>query len=308
MSKKIIIIIEDRTLRKKIGKKLASLDYEIYYFEDVKQALDIIYEEIPDLVIFDSINDENMEGSIINQIKSEPLFISMIVISIVSDDFTYEKWDELLIDDYIRVGNLDKELKMRIELSLKRVERMIATNPLTKLPGNLVIQREIQKRLTKEEIFALAYADLDNFKPFNDKYGFSRGDEVIKVLGRIVLNITKSIQPKESFVGHIGGDDFVYIMSPELIEDATKKIIDTFQNLIINFYDLEDIRRGYIESIDRRNETHKFPIMTVSVGITSNKYRRFKHFSEMAEAASQMKSIAKHQKDKRYAIDRRKEI
>lgn len=308
MNKKIILIIEDRTLRKKIGKKLASLDYEIYYFDDVKEALDIIYEEIPDLVIFDAISDENIEKSIINQIKSEPLFISMLIIPIVSDDFTYEKWDELLIDDYIRVENLDKELKMRIELSLKRVERMIATNPLTKLPGNLIIQREIQKRLIKEEIFSLAYADLDNFKPFNDKYGFSRGDEVIKVLSRIILNITKSIQPKGNFVGHIGGDDFVYIMSPELIEDATKKIIDTFQNLIINFYDLEDIRRGYIESIDRRNEKQKFPIMTVSVGITSNKYRRFKHFSEMAEVASKMKSIAKHQKDKRYAIDRRKEI
>lgn len=308
MSKKLILLIQDNNLRGKIKEKLSSLDYEIYYFDEIKQAVEIIYEEIPDLIIVDSLDNPYMENSFINQIKNDPLFVSMVVISIVPDDFTYDNWDKLLIDDYIRLGNLDKDLKMRIELSLKRVERIIATNPLTKLPGNLVIQREIQKRLDRGEIFALAYADLDNFKPFNDKYGFSRGDDVIKILGRIIMNIIKSEQPTGSFIGHIGGDDFVYIMSPELIENATIKIIDIFENLIRNFYDVEDLRRGFIESTNRRGEKQFFPIMSVSVGITSNKFRRFKHFSEMAEAASEMKAIAKKQKNKRYAFDRRKDI
>lgn len=308
MSKKLILLIQDNNLRKKIREKLYFLDYEMYYFDEIKQAIDIIYEEIPDLVIFDSLNNPYMENSFINQIKNDPLFVSMVVIAIVPDDFTYDYWDKLLIDDYIRLGNLDKDLKMRIELSLKRVERIIATNPLTKLPGNLVIQREIQKRLDRGEIFALAYADLDHFKPFNDKYGFSRGDDVIKILGRIIMNIIKSEQPTGSFIGHIGGDDFIYIMSPELIESATIKIIDVFENLIRNFYDMEDLRKGFIESTNRKGEKQLFPIMSVSVGITSNKFRRFKHFSEIAEVASEMKALAKKQKHKRYAIDRRKDI
>ncbi len=308
MSKKLIIIIQDNNLRKKIKDKISFLDYEIYYFDEIKQFVDILYEEIPDLIIVDSLSNPYMENSFINQIKNDPLFVSMVVISIVPDDFKYDYWDKLLIDDYIRLGNLDKDLKMRIEISLKRVERIIATNPLTKLPGNLVIQREIQKRLDRGEIFALAYADLDNFKPFNDKYGFSRGDDVIKILGRIIMNIIKSEQPTGSFIGHIGGDDFVYIMSPELIENATIKIIDIFENLIRNFYDVEDLRKGFIESTNRKGEKQFFPIMSVSVGITSNKFRRFKHFSEMAEVASEMKAIAKKQENKRYAIDRRKDI
>ncbi len=308
MSKKLIVLIKDNNLMKKIREKLYLLDYEIYYFDEIKQAIDIIYEEIPDLIIVDNLNNPYIENSFINQIKNDPLFVSMVVISIVPDDFTYDYWDKLLIDDYIRLGSLDKDLKMRIELSLKRVERIIATNPLTKLPGNLVIQREIQKRLDKGEIFALAYADLDNFKPFNDKYGFSRGDEVIKILGRIIMNIIKSEQTTGSFIGHIGGDDFIYIMSPELIENATIKIIDVFENLIRNFYDIEDLKKGFLESTNRKGEKQFFPIMSVSVGITSNKFRSFKHFSEMAEAASEMKAIAKKQKNKRYAFDRRKDI
>lgn len=308
MSKKCIIVIKDNDLKRKIEKKLFSLEYEKYYFDNIKNAIEIIYEEIPDLIIIDSLNDPYLENTIINELKSDPLFVSMAVISIVNDDFMCDCWDKLLIDDYIRLGSLDRDLNMRIELSLKRVDRIIATNPLTKLPGNLVIQREIQKRLDRGEIFALAYADLDNFKPFNDKYGFSRGDDVIKVLGRIIMNIIKSEQPIGSFVGHIGGDDFIYIMSPEMIEKATIKIIEFFEKLVRNFYDLEDLRKGFIESINRKGERQFFPIMSVSVGITSNKFRKFKHFSEMAEAASEMKAIAKKQKHKRYAFDRRKEI
>lgn len=308
MNRKAIIIVKDGEIKKLIKKKFFSSPYETYYFDDIKDALQIIYDEIPDLVIIEAINNPKIEISIINELKNDPIFVSMNVIAIVSPDFYTEEWQNFIVDDYIRVNNLSQDLLMRINLCFERVERVIATSPLTKLPGNLVIQKEIQKRLNRGDVFALAYADLDNFKPFNDKYGFSRGDEVIKMLGRLILNIVRNEQPTGSFVGHIGGDDFVYIMSPEMIEKTTQKIINIFDNLIKNFYDEEDIRRGYIESINREGKIQFYPIMTVSVGITSNRYRIFNHFSEMAEVASIMKSVAKKQKDKRYAIDRRRDI
>jgi diguanylate cyclase (GGDEF)-like protein len=306
MSKKIIAISKNEEIKQLINNTLEYNNYEISFYSDFNKALEIIYQEIPNLILIDTINAQVSEISLINNLKDDPIFISMIIIFIVADDFTCDNWKNNLIDDYIRIGSLIKELKMRVELSFERLERMVATNPLTKLPGNLIIQREIQNRLDRVEIFALAYADLDNFKPFNDKYGFSRGDEVIKMLGRIIMNIVRTEQPHGNFIGHIGGDDFVYVMKPELIESTTIRIIEIFNNLVRNFYDIEDLRKGYIESVNRQGEKQIFPIMTLSVGITSNKYRKFKHFSEMAEAASEMKSIAKKNQYSKYAIDRRK--
>lgn len=306
MSKKIIAISKNEEIKQLINNTLEYNNYEISLYSDFNKALEIIYQEIPNLILIDTINAQVSEISLINNLKDDPIFISMIIIFIVADDFTCDNWKNNLIDDYIRIGSLIKELKMRVELSFERLERMVATNPLTKLPGNLIIQREIQNRLDRVEIFALAYADLDNFKPFNDKYGFSRGDEVIKMLGRIIMNIVRTEQPHGNFIGHIGGDDFVYVMKPELIESTTIRIIEIFNNLVRNFYDIEDLRKGYIESVNRQGEKQIFPIMTLSVGITSNKYRKFKHFSEMAEAASEMKSIAKKNQYSKYAIDRRR--
>lgn len=308
MNKKIIAIVKDSEIKKLIKKFLLPSPYEVYCFDDIKDALQIIYDEIPDLIVVEAINDPQIEVSIINTLKSDPIFISMNTIAIVSCEFYTEDWKNFLVDDYIRVDSLERDLLMRINLCFERIERIVATSPLTKLPGNLVIQKEIQKRLDRGDIFALAYADLDNFKPFNDKYGFSRGDDVIKMLGRVILNIVRSEQPQGSFVGHIGGDDFIYIMDPEKIEETTEKIIAVFDSMIKNFYDEEDIKKGYIESVNREGKTQIYPIMTVSVGITSNRYRIFSHSSEMAEVASTMKSIAKKQKDKRYAIDRRRDI
>ncbi|MDI1471335.1 MAG: diguanylate cyclase [Thermodesulfovibrio sp.] len=306
MSKKIIAISKNEKIKQLISNTLEYNNYEISYYSDFKKALEIICQEIPNLILIDTINAQVSEIFLINNLKYDPIFISMIIIFIVADDFTCDNWKNNLIDDYIRIGSLVKELKMRVELSFERVERMIATNPLTRLPGNLVIQKEIQSRLDRGEIFALAYADLDNFKPFNDKYGFSRGDEIIKMLGRIIMNIVRTEQPHGNFIGHIGGDDFVYIMKPELIESTTIRIIEIFNNLVRNFYDIEDLKKGYIESVNRQGEKQIFPIMTLSVGITSNKYRKFNHFSEMAEAASEMKSVAKKNQYSKYAIDRRK--
>lgn len=307
MNKKIVLVIRDKILEGKIREKINFADCEKHFFSDIKQALNMIYEEIPNVVIVDTLRAPYEEISLINQLKKDPLFVSMTLIAIIPDDFICNNWENFLIDDYVRISSLESDFKMRVELSILRLEKVVATNPLTKLPGNLSIHREIQNRLDSGEIFSLAYADLDNFKPFNDKYGFSRGDEVIKILGRIIMNIVRATQPVGSFIGHIGGDDFVYIMSPELIESATIKIIEIFENLVKNFYDVEDLRKGFITSFNRKGERQTFPLMSVSVGITSNKYRKFRHFSEMAEVASEMKALAKKQRDIRYAIDRRRD-
>lgn len=158
------------------------------------------------------------------------------------------------------------------------------------------------------EVFALAYADLDHFKPFNDHYGFTRGDEVIRIAGRLILNIVKNMQSQGSFIGHIGGDDFVFIMDVNLVEAAAKEIIDAFDHIVPTLYEAEDKERGYIEKQDRRGNIRQFPFVALSIGITSNKQRSFTHHGEVAGVASEMKGQAKHISGSCYRIDRRQSV
>lgn len=137
MSKKIIAISKNEEIKQLINNTLEYNNYEISFYSDFNKALEIIYQEIPNLILIDTINAQVSEISLINNLKDDPIFISMIIIFIVADDFTCDNWKNNLIDDYIRIGSLIKELKMRVELSFERLERMVATNPLTKLRGIL---------------------------------------------------------------------------------------------------------------------------------------------------------------------------
>ena len=176
---------------------------------------------------------------------------------------------------------------------------------MTRLPGNISINRTIQDLIDRGAIFAIGYGDLDNFKPFNDHYGFSRGDEVIKMTGRLILNIVKSKQPKGSFVGHIGGDDFIFLMNADLVEATAAEIVETFDRIISTFYDPAEREAGSIISTDRQGNPRPFPLMTISIGVTSNKKRRFSHYGEITEAVSEMKHYAKHAKGSCYRSDKR---
>jgi diguanylate cyclase (GGDEF)-like protein len=192
-----------------------------------------------------------------------------------------------------------------VELSLFREQRIVEINPLTRLPGNITITKEIQRRLDAAELFAVAYADIDNFKPFNDKYGFSRGDEVLKMVGRVILNIVKEVQPHGSFVGHVGGDDFVFITEPDNVETAATRINDYFDQLVPTFYDPEDRAIGEIVSVDREGKERRFPLMTNSIGIAHTRNRTFAHYSEITQIAAEMKHFSKSTPGSVYKIDRR---
>jgi diguanylate cyclase (GGDEF)-like protein len=176
---------------------------------------------------------------------------------------------------------------------------------LTGLPGNIQITKQIQKRLDAGEQFALAYADLDYFKPYNDRFGFSRGDEVLKMLGRLILNTVKERQPGNSFVGHIGGDDLVFIMDCDSIEETAGKIIGFFDRIIPTFYDPEERAKGFIESLDREGQKRDYPLISLSIGIVCNRDKEFTHYGEMAEIASDMKKYAKTVTGSCIKMDRR---
>jgi diguanylate cyclase (GGDEF)-like protein len=302
--KTVVVVCKDVVLTNAIKRILRGL-YQDVVFSSMTSALDYIYNSIPDLIVINITKDEPTAINILNDLKSDPMFHQLPVLAILPNGFKLANWDDLLIEDYIRKENFETDFIHRVDLCIMRSERIVEINPLTRLPGNISINRELQERITKKKDFSFGYADLDHFKPFNDRYGFSRGDEVIKITGRLILNIVKNKHPQGSFVGHIGGDDFVFIIDSSLAEEAAKDIIDAFDSIIPTFYDPEDSNQGFIKSFDRKGKAATFPVMSISIGITETKARSFTHYGEITELASEMKKFAKKFQGSCFKSDKR---
>jgi diguanylate cyclase (GGDEF)-like protein len=305
MNEKTIVMISQDTALLSIIEQILIKSYRVLSFCAIHSAIDYIYNSIPALVIMDINEQDRFTVSLVNNLKSDPIFHQLPVIIVLDETQNIPQWDTLFVEDYIRKSDLEREGLSRVDLSIIRSERVSEVNPLTKLPGNISINKQIQARIDGGEVFALAYVDLDHFKPFNDYYGFTRGDEVIRIAGRLILNIVKNVQSRGSFIGHIGGDDFVFIMDVSLVEGAAKDIIDAFDHIVPTLYESEDREKGYIETQDRQGNTRQFPLVTLSIGITSNKRRSFTHYGEATEIASEMKGQAKRVHGSCYRIDKR---
>lgn len=291
--KTVVIIGRNPVVVHLLEQKLRRFHHTVT-FSRIEQALDLIYTNMPNLVIVEWRHDDAATVDALMTFKGDPLFSQLPVLAVVEESGPALNWEILPVEDYILRRDLESEAVNRVALCLMRAERLLEINPLTRLPGNISINRQIQERLDRGAEFDLAYADLDQFKPFNDAYGFSRGDEVIRITGRLILSIVKSLQPQGSYIGHIGGDDFLFIMDIGLVEAASGEIIEAFDQIIPTFYDPEDRGRGYIESVDRQGQIRKFPLMTISIGgATCRRDRGLTHYGELTEAVSQMKRYAK---------------
>jgi diguanylate cyclase (GGDEF)-like protein len=302
--KTIVVVCKDIVLTNAIDQSLRNT-YQSVVFGSMSSALDYIYNSIPDLIVINIIKDDDFSINVLRDLKTDPMFHQLPVLAILPDHFNLSNWHELIIEDFIWEKDLANDFLLRVNLCITRSQRIVEINPLTRLPGNISINRELQERIAKNLDFSFGYSDLDFFKPFNDRYGFSRGDEVIKITGRLILNIVKNKQPQGSFVGHVGGDDFVFIIDSELAEEAAAEIIKAFDSIIPTFYDPEDSAQGFIKSFDRKGKASKFPIMGISIGITETRARSFTHFGEITQLAAEMKKFAKQSPGSCFESDRR---
>lgn len=172
-------------------------------------------------------------------------------------------------------------------------ERSRDASPLTGLPGNRAIEEEIKKRLEAKRSFSLCHVDLDNFKPFVDKYGYAWGSEVIKEVAGLLAAQMKEAGTPEDFLGHVGGDDFVIISAPGRAEELCRRIVAGFDGRIRKFYPDEDREQGFFIGKDRRGMEQTFPLITVTMAIVTDDGSRFRNPLEMAELAARLKEYAK---------------
>ncbi|MFW6130372.1 MAG: response regulator [Atribacterota bacterium] len=309
-TQKILIADDNERLVRLIARYLDNRsDFQLFSAYTGKQALSIIEEENPDLIILDILMPEMNGYALCEKLKkqADTSLIPVIIISSradISDKITGIK---LGASDYLPKPFDFRELEARIKNILKRENRILTLNSLTCLPGSTVIEEETKKTIGSDEKFAFCYADINNFKPFNDVYGYKKGDIVIKNTADIIKKAVYEFGDKQDFVGHIGGDDFVFITHPKNLDDMCDYIINKFDNMAAEQYSDKD---GYIHSLDRQENYHQFPLMTISIGAVTNEKRKLNHYAKVVEIATEMKRYIKNltqRKNSFYMKDRRKE-
>jgi len=266
-----------------------------------------VLRSLPQLVVVDADGHEAQGMQLCSRLKADPYTAIVPLAAVAGRHVTdhVQEWFAAGADEVLTPMFEPVEQAGRLDGLVARAERDVAVNPSTRLPGTTEIEREIRRRMERGEQFAVCYADLDHFKEFNDRYSYYDGDRVIYLLSRILHDVVKGMLGPEGFIGHIGGDDFIFMVPLPKIPLVCDEILFVFDTLIPYQYNEQDRRAGYYFGKDRRGQLHRVPLMTLSIGIVTNQHRRFMHPAQVSELATEMKSYAKTQPGSVYVVDRR---
>jgi len=273
---------------------------------DGLEALEKIRSLRPDIAILDR-HMPGLDGfSVCRLLRQDPLFehMPLVILSAASERESKIAGLDLGADDFIAKPVDMDELLARVRMILRRTQMGLDANPLTHLPGNASIQNRVQRALKDEKPLAVLYLDLNQFKAYNDAYGYDAGNRVIRETGDLLIRLKKSMEEME-FVGHIGGDDFIVLTSPANMEAVAARITAEFDALAPSFYSPEDRARGVIIAADRRGQVREFPIITVAIGICHNGFRRLESFAQISQIGTELKRHAKEKGGSVYVVDRR---
>jgi diguanylate cyclase (GGDEF)-like protein len=303
---RIMLLTPDPGLRSMLLSLWGPEEVEWTHYEHGRGAIEHLFTDPPDLLIVDNDLPDIKGLEVISIVKSENVYRQLpIILAAGEEAIAASGWCGVEVDELLITPSSPVRVKSLIYLTLARASRSFDANPLTRLPGNSSIIQRIQEMMDRKEDFALAYADLDFFKSFNDKYGFSRGDEVLMMTARVIVTTIRSFTGVKSFVGHVGGDDYVFILPPDIVETACQRVVESFDSIVPHFYDEEDRVRGSIVSTDREGVIKTFPLMTISIAVVFNLDGRLTHYGQASQIAMSLKKKAKENKKSCYVLDNR---
>ncbi len=305
-----ILIIETEPERsERLIGPLRDAGFSVHCAQNNRDILAAVYADPPQCIVlpFGMPGTGGGPMTLLEEVKGDHIYGHLpVIVTITPEEVEAIDWQRMPADDYLVRPVSPSGLVARVRLCLSRAQRDINANPLTGLPGNITIIREAEHRLASGIPFAMGYLDLDNFKPFNDKYGFSRGDEVLRMTARILVNALRQLNHPDTYVGHIGGDDFVFITPSGMADAACKEILRTFDLIVPNFYDDDDRQQGSIHSVDRRGNPQVFPLMTCSIAVVDTAIAHVEHIADISSRTAEVKKFAKSLAGSNYLIDRRK--
>lgn len=307
MSARILLIDDDADVVRFVTTNLELEGFAVKSCLTATEGLEVALLDPPDLVILDVILDDGDGYAIMDRLRANAgtSNVPVLLVSARAQPRDIVRGLDAGADDYLGKPFDIDELISRIRSVLRRSRAMRDLSPLTGLPGNFRIAEELERRIDSGAQVAVVYGDLDNFKAFNDHYGFLRGDNVIKFTANTLLEAAAAVGDPTSFIGHVGGDDFIMVIDPSVVEVFCRDVVERFDDGILDFYDSHDAMRGHVEVIDRRGERHKFPVVSISLGVATNRKRSFTTEWEASAVASEMKEHAKSEPGSSYKIDRR---
>ena len=302
-----IYIIDDDESSLPIFRELFKKDKEFKFIGVKTEQIDIALKNIPFLII---INEDAIDRDVIEICKKIRTDEDNKITPIIVVSSNTEKSHKLQVlkesvEYYIRKP-VDTDY---LYYTVKNLNRLLNINrrisALTGLPGNVQIHAELKKKISKKEDFSVLYLDLDNFKAYNDVYGFLKGDEIIYFTAQTILKCIHEAFIENSFIGHIGGDDFIAIVPSTEVDEVCQSIIATFDREVIKFFTEEDAEKGYIEVANRKGVIEQFALTSISIGVVIAETGRFSNILEIGEVGAQVKHLAKSIMGSSYAIDRR---
>ena len=303
-----IYIIDDDETSVLVFRELFKNDTEYKFISVKSEQIDVALRNIPTIIIIneDAIDVDTVE--LCKKIRNDD-DNSITPVIVVSSNSDKEHRIEILkesVEYYIK-----KPVNAQyLYYTIKNLGRLLSINrrisPLTGLPGNVQIHAELKKRISNRQNFSVLYLDLDNFKAYNDVYGFLKGDEIIKYTADTIVRCVHNYIHEGAFVGHIGGDDFIAIVPILNCDEICKNIIASFDAHVTKFFTEEDVEKGYIEVANRKGIIEQFPLTSISIGVVEADVGRFANMLEIGEVGAQVKHNAKSVMGSSYFIDRRK--
>jgi diguanylate cyclase (GGDEF)-like protein len=306
----LAVIDDDADIARFVEVNLRLEGYDVILAHDGEAGLEIIEQHQPALAIVDVMMPKIDGFELTRRVRANPLTAPMPIIMLTARGFTADKVVGLTAgaDDYLVKPFDTMELVARVRATLRRNQENREISPLTGLPGNARILREINDRVRSGSEYAVCHIDVDRFKSVNDAYGFARGDEFITALARALHKAMQHVGLPPAFLGHIGGDDFIVVCTPEQVRPLTERAVVDFEAAADALYDPLDAQRGYLELTKRSGETVRSNLVTLSVGVVMSTYRKLADPREVIAIASEMKTVAKGQPGSFVAFDRRREV
>ncbi len=304
---KILIVDDDPLMRRVVAQSLDRAVYDILEAESGLAGVETAIAQPPDLILLDVMMPEMDGFEVIRRLRGHPLTQNVPIILLTALGEMTEKvyGMQLGADDYMTKPFDPRELRARVQTHLKRSEHYLQSSPLTNLPGNHAIHHIITARIESREPLAVIYFDLSNFKSYNDMYGWLAGDRVIQRLSSIIVQAALSVQDRDVFVGHVGGDDFVIVTRPDAAEDIARKAVQEFDGQIRDYYAPTDRVRGYLEIADRQGQVRRVPFITLGAAIVTNEHRRLENAAQVAQIAAEVKRYLKTLPGSQIVFDRR---